>query len=177
MIYITALLIFFARILDVSIGTIKLIFISKGYRKLATILAMFEITIWLIAIRQIMLQLSSPWAFAGYTLGFTAGTYIGMIIEEKISIGKVVIRIITKKDASGLIKTLNKEKYRTTEIQAKGEVNVIISVIERKNIQKVADIIKKFNPAAFFSIEDVKFVSDNTPIPKSNFRFISRKGK
>ncbi|MFH1642672.1 MAG: DUF2179 domain-containing protein [Nanoarchaeota archaeon] len=157
------ILIFIARICDVSIGTIKLILISRGYKFIAPLLAFFEILIWLLAIRQIMLNLTNIFCYLAYAFGFAFGTFIGMFLEEKISLGKVIIRIITKKDAIELVKSLKDLKYKTTIIEGNGidgKVRMVFSILDRKNIPKVVDTIKKFNPTAFYSIEDVRFVND-----------------
>ncbi len=155
------LLIFIARIMDVSIGTIKLIFISRGFKYIAPFLAFFEISIWLAAIHQIMLNLNNIFCYLAYALGFSAGTFVGMIIEEKISLGNVIIRIITKKDASELIGAFRELKYKTTEVDGRdGKVRIIFSIMDRKDIKKAADTIKKFDPMALYTIEDVRFVND-----------------
>ncbi|MDD1699528.1 MAG: DUF5698 domain-containing protein, partial [Methanoregula sp.] len=92
------LLIFCARICDVSLGTIRVIFISKGIKYLAPIIGFFEVIIWLLAIGQVMNNLTNFVAYGAYGAGFASGTYIGMLIEEKISLGLTSVRIITKKD-------------------------------------------------------------------------------
>ena len=84
-------LIFLARILDVSIGTLRLIYVSRGYKTLAPVLGFFEVLIWLAAIRQIMQHVDNPACFLAYALGFASGNYIGMWISEKLSIGKVLL--------------------------------------------------------------------------------------
>jgi hypothetical protein len=84
------LLIFLARICDVSLGTIRVIFISKGVTYLAPIIGFFEVIIWLLAIGQVMNNLTNVVSYVAYGAGFAAGTYAGMVIEEKISIGLVI---------------------------------------------------------------------------------------
>jgi len=100
------LLICLARITDVSIGTMRIIFVAKGLKYLAPILGFFEISIWLLAITQVMANLNSPLNFLAYALGFSLGNYLGMYIENRLAIGMVVIRIITKRDANQLINVL-----------------------------------------------------------------------
>src|SRR5512136_1974751 len=100
------LLIFFARICDVSLGTIRVIFISKGIKYIAPIIGFFEVIIWLLAIGQVMNNLTNVVAYIAYGAGFASGTFIGMLIEEKISLGLTSVRIITKKDPAELIQYL-----------------------------------------------------------------------
>jgi uncharacterized protein YebE (UPF0316 family) len=178
-------LIFLARIFDVSFGTIRVIFISKGYKFLAPVLGFFEVLIWLGAIRQIMVNLSNVSCYIAYALGFAAGTFVGIYIEEKISIGNVMIRIITKNDSLELLKALKSEGYVATSSGAKspsGKVKILYAVVRRHNIPKTIDIIRQFNPHAFYSIEDVRYISEEAVIKpyKRRYRNIFgfyRKGK
>jgi uncharacterized protein YebE (UPF0316 family) len=182
-VFIISILIFFSRICDVSLGTLRIIFISKGKKFLAPLLGFFEVLIWIVAIKQLMANITTIWLYLVYALGFAAGTYIGMLIEEKISIGKVIIRIITRKDANDLIKKLREEGYKLTVSNAKGrdgEVSIIFSIIERKKLRKIIKIIHEKNPKAFYTIEDLKYVNetDFKINPKHGIiRRRSRKGK
>ena len=100
------------------------------------------------------------------------GTLVGMAIEEKISFGKVTLRVITRKDASELLEELRMNKYTVTSLGADGKdgkVKLILTIINRKDIKKITKIIKKHNPKAFYSIEDVRYVHDDSPIKKKNF--------
>lgn len=155
-------LIFFARIIDVSIGTIKLVFITKGMKKISPILGFFEVLVWLLAISQIMQNLTNFINYIAYAGGFAAGTYVGLYIEEKLAMGNYIIRIITKKKPDRLVKYLRWYGYGATIVEAtggSGKSNIILTVIKRKDIEKVASSIKKFNPMAFYSIEDIKYVT------------------
>ena len=97
------LLIFFSRAIDVSLGTIRIIFVSKGQRFLASLLGFFEILIWLIAIRQIMQNLENIFCYIAYAGGFAIGNLLGVTIEQKVAIGKIIFRVVTRTDASKLV--------------------------------------------------------------------------
>ncbi|MBU0666635.1 MAG: DUF2179 domain-containing protein [Nanoarchaeota archaeon] len=156
------ILIFLARIIDVTIGTIRVIFISKGYKFLAPILGFFEILVWLSAIRQILMNLSNIACFIAYAAGFSVGTFVGIQIEEKLSIGKVLVRIITRKNSNALIEKLKSLKQIVTTIDGEGpegNVKIIFTVIKKLDMKKIKGVIKKFNPQAFYSIEDIRFTS------------------
>lgn len=156
------LLIFFARILDVSMRTMRVIFVSRGIKKIAPILGFFEVLIWLIAIQNIMKNLDNVFYYLTYAAGFAAGTYIGMKIEEKLSIGKVIIRIITRKNTNDLVKELTEENKRVTVVDGQGpngKVHVIYTIIDRHDIEEVVSTIKHFNPKAFYSIEDIRYAN------------------
>jgi len=182
------LLIFFARICDVSLGTIRIIFVSKGIKYLAPIVGFFEILIWLLAIGQIMQNLTNVYYYIFYAGGFAIGNLVGIIIDERLSIGTVGVRIITRKEAKDLIDALKKADFGVTAVDAegsKGMVKIIFTVVNRQNIQDVIKIVKKYNPKAFYSIEDIRYVSEILPshvkpwYKKNIFKFLRgwRKGK
>ena len=157
------LLIFVARIADQSIGTLRLIFLSKGQKGLAPILGFFEVIIWLIAVGQIMKHLDNVLCYIAYGGGFAMGNYLGMVLEEKLSIGNVLVRIIPRKDTSDLIAYLRENNYGVTSVEAEGamgKVNIIFSIIKRKDAEHVVSIINRFNPNAFYTIEDVKAINE-----------------
>lgn len=157
------LLIFISRIMDVSIGTIRLIFVSKGFKNTAPILGFFEVLIWLLAIQQVMQNLDNVVCYIAYAGGFAAGTYIGIMLEERILIGKVMVRAVTKSDSSQLLKALQQSKFSATSTGARdseGEVHLITCVTDKKKERELIDIIKQFNPNSFYSVEDVRYVDD-----------------
>ena len=159
--FILPFLIFIARITDVSIGTMRLIFVSRGFKYLAPIVGFFEVLIWLLAIGQIMKNLANPACYIGYAGGFAMGNYVGMRIAEKLSLGLVLIRVITKEDALPLVKHLDSKKYGVTSIDGhgtRGKVQVVFTIVPRYEAPIVVESIKKFNPQAFYSIEEVGFV-------------------
>lgn len=160
------LLIFFARVCDVSLGTIRIIFISKGIKYLAPVVGFFEILIWIMAISQIMQNLSNVYYYLFYASGFAMGNFVGIILDEKLSIGNVIVRIITRHDAVELVNALKQLKFGITVLDAegsKGQVKVIFSVVKRQNVANVIKLVKKYNPQAFYSVEDIRFVSETLP--------------
>ena len=160
--FLLPLLIFLARICDVTIGTMRIIMVSKGKKLLAPVLGFFEVLIWVMAIGKIMQNLSNPVCYIAYAGGFAIGNYVGMKVEEKLAMGLIVIRIITQKDASELIKALRDMGFGITEIDAIGKdkkVHVIYSIIKRHDVSVVTERINHFNPKAFYTIEDIRAVS------------------
>lgn len=161
--FLLPLLIALARVADVSIGTVRLIFLSRGLRGLAPLLGFFEVLIWLLAIGQIMQNLTNWICYLAYAGGFAAGNWAGMVLEERLAVGTVGIRIITRRDAGELIAYLKRSKYSVTSVDAeggRGKVHVIYSVIDRASLPRVVERIKQYNPRAFYSIEDIRFVSN-----------------
>ena len=155
------LLIFLARVADVSIGTVRLIFISRGLKYLAPLVGFFEILIWLLAIGQIMKNLSNPACYIAYAGGFAMGNFVGLWIAERLSLGVVLIRVVTNKDATELVEYLTSADYGVTIIDGHGttgQVKVVFTIVPRREVKRVVDLIKKFNPNAFFTVEEVGFV-------------------
>jgi uncharacterized protein YebE (UPF0316 family) len=166
-------LIFCARICDVSLGTIRVIFITKGVRYLAPLIGFFEVIIWLLAIGQVMNNLTNVASYIAYGGGFATGTFIGMRIEEKISLGLTSVRIITIEEPSQLVNYLRSQNYGVTTIDgegATGQVKMVFSIIRRQDLPDVVELIKKLHPGAFYSIEDVKSVSEGV-FPGERRRF------
>lgn len=156
-------LICLARILDVTIGTLRIIFVSKGLKNIAPILGFFEIMIWLTALTQVMGNLTNPVNFLAYALGFSLGNYLGIYIESRIALGNVVFRIITKRDSDALAAKLRSLGHSVTVLDAEGNegpVNVVFTVVKRTQINKIVSFIQHFNPRAVYSIEDVRHASD-----------------
>ncbi len=155
-------LIFCSRIIDVTIGTMRIVFIAKGLKFIAPILGFIEVLIWIIAIRTIMDNLNNFITYIAYAAGFAVGNLIGMVIENKISLGLVSIRIITNQDSSDLVEILRDKNYGVTIADAEGsdgKVNIIFTVIKRKNLNDILNLIKLYNPRSFYSIEDVRYVN------------------
>lgn len=157
------LLIALSRILDVTIGTIRLIFVSRGYKYVASLLGFVEVIIWLVAIGEIMQHLDNVMSYIAYGAGFAAGNFIGINLVDRMSLGTVVIRIIPKKDTSTLIEKLRAENYGVTSIDAQGKmgpVQVIFSIVKRKNLKNALRIINDHNPLSFYTVEEVETVKD-----------------
>jgi len=182
------LLIFIARICDVSIGTIRIIFVSKGRKYIAPILGFFEVLIWITAISKIMQNLDNYVNYIAYAAGFATGNFVGMIIEEKLAVGFQMIRVFTYQNGPGLVQSLNIGGFGATSVEAHGakeKVHIIYTIVQRTELQRVLNIIDEFNPRAFYTIEDIRTVNEgifpvrkrNPIIPFTNVIMEWRKGK
>jgi len=163
------LFIFLARICDVSIGTMRIIFVSKGNKSIAPILGFFEVLIWIIAISKIMQNLDNYINYIAYAAGFASGNLVGMIIEEKLAMGIQMIRIFTSEHGMELVKELNTKGYGATTIEAHGakeKIHLVYSIVHRHELEQVLDVINNFNPKAFYTIEDVKAVNEGIFNPR-----------
>jgi uncharacterized protein YebE (UPF0316 family) len=165
-------LIFFARIMDVTIGTIRIMFVSKGHRLMSPLLGFFEVLIWLLAIGQIMQNLSNVFCYIAYAGGFATGNWIGITIEEKLAYGKFIVRMIVKEDASGMVIALKKRGFVVTRVDAhgsQGKVDLVYTIIERSDLDHVIDTVETHNPRAFYSIEDTRLVNEGIFPSKASF--------
>jgi len=173
-----AIFIFFARICDVSLGTIRIIFVSKGYKTGAASIAFVELMIWVIVISKVIHNLDHWSTYVAYAGGFAVGNYVGMLIEEHLTLGHELIRIITKKPPDQLLQHLKNEGYGITSLKGNGingEVGVVYVIIKRNRINKIKEIIKQYNPNALYTIEDIRFVSKKIffrESPKRKFRHL-----
>ena len=168
-------LIFMARVIDVSLGTLRMASISQGLRKRAAIFGFFEVLVWIIAISYVLQNLTHFINYLAYAGGYAAGNYIGLIIEEKLAAGLVKVTIITSRDASELIDNLKVRKFGITSVSARGsrgKVRLVISVIPRKMLPKLQRIISEFNPRAFVEVETIKQVSKLYPNSAMNRKIL-----
>jgi uncharacterized protein YebE (UPF0316 family) len=164
------LLIFVMRICDVTLDTMRIIFMTKGYRNVAPIIGFFEILIWIVAITRIMQNLSNWATYVAYAAGFATGNYVGMWLDEKLAIGHELIRVITRVDSGDLAKTLRTEGFGVTSVDAhgmQGDVGILYVIVNRKNQKIAVDIIQKHSPNAFFTVENIHFV--NRPLDRNFF--------
>jgi uncharacterized protein YebE (UPF0316 family) len=165
------LLIFAARICDVSIGTLRTVFVTQGSKGWAAVLGFFEVLIWLTVITYILQNLTSVTNYLAYAAGFGAGNYVGLRIEEKIARGLVAVTTITNHDAKPLIDHLKNRRYGLTSVSATGttgRVRLILSVVRRSQFQELREIIQKFHPSAFIAVQPVRSVSKELG-PGGNF--------
>lgn len=170
------LIIFFSRVGDVSLGTLRHVFISKGFRQIVPVLGFFEVLIWIIVVGQIMKNLNNFACYLAFAGGFAAGTYVGLLIEERLALGLQVIRIITNQNCDNLLEDLKKGNHGVTVVDAQGAVGpvkMIFTIIKRKNVHQVVLLIRKHNPTAFYSIEDIKDISQGVFTAKRPRNFAS----
>jgi uncharacterized protein YebE (UPF0316 family) len=155
-------LVFAAEMCVVTLGTIRIIFVSRGQKKLATSLGVFEVSLWLYAMSQIMSNLSDPWCFMAFAGGFATGNYLGVVIHDKLALGNSLVEIITRKDASELAQRLSAADFGVTRIDghgATGPVHILRSIVKRKEVERITQIIKDFDTNAFYAVDEVQSVN------------------
>jgi uncharacterized protein YebE (UPF0316 family) len=170
------IIIFCSRVCDVSLGTLRHVFISKGFRKIVPILGFFEVFIWIIVVAQVMKNLSNIACYFAFAGGFATGTYVGLYIEERLALGLQVIRIITNQNCDELIAALKIDNHGITVVDAQGAVGpvkMLFTIIKRKNVQSVVKLIRQYNPTAFYSIEEIKVASQGVFTESNSSAFTS----
>lgn len=180
------ILIFLARMSDVTLGTLRNIFMSRGFKKIVPFVGFFEVLIWLIAMKQVMNRADNFMCYFAWAGGFAMGTYVGMRIEERLALGMQVIRIITSETSEKLIAALRAANHGMTVVDAngaKGPVKMIFSIVQRKYLKDVIQLIEIHQPNAFYSVEDVRnarhgvFQPGQTKMALVRDLFNLRKGK
>ena len=152
-------IIFFGRICDVTLGTLRIIFVSKGERKKAPIVGFFEVFIWIMVISQIVSNANNIVAYLAYAGGYAAGNYIGILVENKIAFGFQLFRIYTKKNGGELARILYKKGFGSTYIKGEGavyDVGIIEAVVSRKHSARIESLINEFDPDIFYLVEDIR---------------------
>lgn len=157
------LIIFFTRVLDVTLGTLRIIFIARGRKYLAPLLGFVEVFIWITVVSQIVGGAQNFVAYLAYAAGFAAGNYVGMWIEEKLAIGTLVVRVILPREAKELVDHLRTAGFGVTLVEAQGAsgpVALVYTVVMRKELERVIDIIDTTAPKSFFTIEELRSVKE-----------------
>lgn len=177
-------LIFIARVGDVSINTLRIMFMMNGKKDIAPILGFFEALIWLLAIGQIIQNIDNPVSYLAYAAGFGTGTYVGMLFDEKLALGRVLVRVISPHPLLELFDYMKEREYRFTSLGAEGrygKVNLLFTVLKRENLQTFIAKVKSIDEQAFYTIESVKRASEddlNVMEDKPRFRtWLRRKAR
>jgi uncharacterized protein YebE (UPF0316 family) len=161
------LLIFIARIFDVSIGTVRMIMVISGHRIASAALGFLEVLIWVLAVGGAVEQLGNPIAVLAFAGGFAAGTLIGMTIEKRLAIGFRVVRVINPKPGLDLAGALREQGYTATRLEGndrEGPVEIVFITIRRKAVPELLERIAEVTPSAFLSVERAERVSGFVPI-------------
>jgi uncharacterized protein YebE (UPF0316 family) len=138
---------------------VRIIAVARGWKNLAPVLGFFEVLIWLFAIGQIMSNLRDLWLVLSYAGGFAMGNYLGVLIDEMMALGNRVVRVITPRDPTALTEGLRGLGYGATNLQgrgATGPVQVVLTVVRRRDLDRVLAVVKRFDPKVFYSVEDLQ---------------------
>jgi uncharacterized protein YebE (UPF0316 family) len=173
-------MIFLARICDVTLGTLRVIFVARGKKYIAPFLGFFEVLIWIIVISELLNSANNIVCYIAYAGGYATGNFVGMLVEERIAIGIVLLRIFVSNGGKDLADILNKNGFGTTLMHgegAVGKVDILHVVASRKSSNNIEKLLNDFNPNIFYVIEDIRSVQKGIfPKKKSNLNY-RRPGK
>jgi len=174
------LMIFFARICDVTLGTIRIIFVSRGLKKYAPFLGFFEVLIWIVVIGQLVQHLHSVTSYIGYAAGFAVGNYVGMWIENRLAFGTYLVRIMKQGDGIEIVKAIHDAGFGITKIDAQGTTGPVVmlyTVVKRRDLKKVHAIIHELAPKAFVTTEEVRSAEMGFFPHEKSHQFLFFRGK
>jgi uncharacterized protein YebE (UPF0316 family) len=154
-------LIFFLRVSDMTLDTLRVLVMMRGRKGIAWILGFFQSLIFVIAITSVLSNLDKPLNILGYAAGFATGIVVGMKIEERLAIGHIQLSIISPRRGAALAERLRAEGYAITEISGRGKdgmVTMLSCSVLRKNVPRVQELINDVDDSAFITAEDVRSV-------------------
>ncbi|WP_352421399.1 DUF5698 domain-containing protein [Proteiniphilum sp.] len=152
-------MIFFGRICDVTLGTLRIIFVSKGEKYKAPLIGFFEVFIWIVIISQVLERANDLLSYVSYAGGYATGNYVGILLENRIAYGIVLCRIYTQKNGKELVQKLNKMNIGATMTHGTGstnEVDIIETVVDRKEMKTLARLLTEFDANIFYVVEDIR---------------------
>ena len=167
-----ALLIAALRIVDVSLGTLKTIFLVEGRKALAPTLGFFEATLFVIAAGLVFSDLSNPFKIVGYGAGFAIGTALGMVLAERIGLGSVTMRIISSADQQPLVDALREAGFRLTTqlgLGREGPVNLIMMIVRKKEIARALAVAQPWRAQSFITVGDEPLAVQPATVPGGGF--------
>ncbi len=159
--FLYALMIFFLRVGDMSLDTIRVLFVVRGRKALTWVLGFLQALIFVVAISSVLSNLNNVLNVIGYATGFATGNVIGMFIEERLAIGHILLTIISPTRGMAVAEQLRDAGYGVTEIPARGKdgtVTVLHCSVQRKQIDNAETIILEADPQAFITTGDVRGV-------------------
>ena len=157
--WLMAALIFGLRVLDMTLDTLRVLFVMRGRRKIAWALGFFQSAIFVTAISTVLSNLDNPLNIVGYAAGFATGNVLGMVIEERLAVGHTSVNIISSRLGSAIAEHLRKNGYAVTEIPARGKdgmVTILNVLVLRKNVDKARQLVNEIDEEAFITSEDVR---------------------
>lgn len=161
--------IFAMRVVDVSLGTVRVIVMMRGHRELAAVIGFLEVLVWVVAAGHALQYLGSPYHLVAYAGGFAAGTYVGVTVERFLALGTVVVRAILPDEADGsTVRSLREKGYVVTELDGRGRegpVDVINTVVKRGDAPGVVDLIEAHAPHSFITVEEIRTTRRGTLHP------------
>jgi len=181
-IWLLGVIVFLARIVDVSLGTLRTISIVQGRTKVAFFLAFIETTVWLLVLSAVLPKVvESPVLGVFYAFGFASGNVVGILVEKRLAMGYINFRIITSKYAKEITSSLREKGFAVTNFEGEGKdgkVTEIYVATDRKHLPGLIKLVKKIEPEAFYIAEQAGIVSKirrPTMVPATGWRAVQKK--
>jgi uncharacterized protein YebE (UPF0316 family) len=152
-------IIFALRVIDMSLDTLRVLFVIRGRKMNAWVLGFFQSVIWVIAISSVLSNLSNIWTIIGYGSGFATGNVVGMMIEEKLAIGHGHLRVISSTHGYAISDAIRSAGYAATELSGRGKdgtVAVVTTSVQRRDIDRVRRKVLEVDPQAFITVQEVR---------------------
>lgn len=153
------ILIFVLRVSDMTLDTLRVLFVIRGRKSLAWILGFFQSALWVIAITSVLSNLDNPWNIVAYASGFATGNVVGITIEQSLAIGHSHMQIISQRLGSAIVEKVREMGYAATELPARGRdgtVSVISCSLRRRDINEMRNVVQVIDPQAFITVEDIR---------------------
>ena len=164
---VAGLFVFAMRVIDMSLDTLRLLFVMRGRKLLAGGIGVIQATVFILAVSAVLKGPLDPLTVAGYALGFGTGVIIGMLAEQRLALGYSMLRVYSPTAGLVVAEALRAASFAVTEFVAHGrdgEITVINSAIARRDIAKAQDIVKHIDPGAFITVDEIQ------PLQRGYFR-------
>lgn len=155
------LAIFFLRIVDVSLSTVRVLLAMRGVRWVVPLIGFFEVLVWIFAVGSAIRHLDSAWHLLGYAAGFATGSFAGMWLEGKMALGLATVRVMSRHGGVEIAEALRDEGFGVTEFAGQGregKVEVVMAVTRRRDLPRVMEQVRIWDPAAFVLVEEPRAV-------------------
>ena len=152
-------IIFLLRVTNMSLDTLRVLFVIRGRKLNAWILGFIQTALWVVTITSVLSNLDNLWNLIGYAGGFATGNVLGMAIEERLAIGYSHIQIISSRRGTAIAEAIRAAGYAATELPGRGKdgtVAVISCSVRRRDIDNVQDKVYEIDPDAFLTVEDIR---------------------
>ncbi len=151
--------IFLLRVSDMSLDTIRVLFVVRGRKRLAWILGFMQSLIFVIAISTVLTNLESPLSVLGYAAGFATGNVVGMYVEERLAIGHIKLNIVSPSRGAAVAEILRKNGFAVTELSGRGMSGTVTMLhvdVIRRRLDEVDTLVLEADPEAFITAEEVR---------------------
>ena len=165
--YVYALVIFLLRICDMSMDTIRVLFVVRGKKLYVFVLGFMQAVIFVVAISSVLTKMSNLLNVLAYALGFATGNVVGMLIENRLAIGHTMVTIISSRLGANIAERLRASGYAVTEISGRGKDGTVFELhvsINRRDVDAVETVVLESDPQAFVTAEDIR------PVRRGFFR-------